>query len=225
RIGLPKEYFGEGLDADTERLVRAAAETFRSLGAEIVDVSLPNTEYAVASYYIIAPAEASSNLARYDGTHYGARAPGADDIITMFSRTRARGFGPEVQRRILLGTYVLSAGYYDAYYLKASRVRRLIRRDFDAAFERVDALACPVAPTPAFAFGELSDPLAMYLADAYTIPVNMAGLPGISVPCGFSSAGLPVGLQLIGPAHGDAGLLRAAWMYQRETGGWKRPSL
>ena len=217
RIGAPKEYFGEGLDPEVEKAVRDAIAVYESMGAEIVEVSLPNTEYAVASYYIIAPAEAGSNLARYDGVHYGHRTERADDIISLFSRSRTEGFGAEVQRRILLGTFALSAGYYDAYYLKASKARRLIKRDFDAVFDKVDALACPAAPTPAFEFNAFDDPLSMYLADVYTIPVNMAGIAGLSIPCGLSSAGLPIGLQLLGQAFDEARLLRAAWAFQRET--------
>jgi len=217
RIGVPKEYFGEGLAPEVEAAVREAVAVYERMGAEVVEVSLPTTEYAVATYYIIAPAEASSNLARYDGVHYGHRTEGAKDIIGLFSRSRAEGFGPEVQRRILLGTYALSAGYYDAYYLKAARVRRLIKKDFDAAFEKADVLACPTSPSAAFGFGEKADPLAMYLADVYTIPVNMAGIAGISVPCGFTASGLPIGLQLVAQASDEARLLRAAWAYQRQT--------
>ena len=222
RVGVPKEYFGEGLDPEVEQAVREAIHAYERLGAQTMPVSLPNTEYAVATYYIIAPAEASSNLARYDGVHYGHRTQTAGNIVSLFSRSRAEGFGPEVQRRILLGTYALSAGYYDAFYLKASKVRRLIKADFDAAFEQVDVLACPTSPTPAFRFGEKDDPLAMYLADVYTIPVNMAGIPALSIPCGSTESGLPIGLQLISQAFDETRLLRAARAYERETGHHRR---
>jgi aspartyl-tRNA(Asn)/glutamyl-tRNA(Gln) amidotransferase subunit A len=221
RVGVPREYFGEGLDPEVEAAVRAAIGVYAGLGAEIVEVSLPTTEYAVATYYIVAPAEASSNLARYDGVHYGYRSPRGRDILTLFSRSRAEGFGPEVQRRILLGAYALSAGYYDAYYLKAARVRRLIKQDFDAAFARADVLACPTAPTAAFRFGEKDDPLAMYLADVFTIPANMAGIAAVSLPCGYTASGLPIGLQLIGQAFDEARLLRAGRAYEAAAT-WKR---
>jgi len=218
RIGVPEEYFGEGLDGEIAAAVRGALEQFRSLGAETCPVSLPHTDYAVATYYLVAPAEASSNLARYDGAHYGHRSAAGEDIVEMFSRSRSEGFGPEVQRRILLGTYALSAGYYDAYYLKAAKVRRLIKQDFDRAFERVDCLMGPVAPVLPFRIGEkVDDPLAMYLADVYTIPVNLAGIPGVSIPCGFSTGGLPIGLQIVGPAFSEDRLLRVAWAYQQAT--------
>ena len=218
RLGVPKEYFGEGIDPEVEAAVRAAIAALAEQGAEIVDISLPHTEYAVAAYYIVAPCEASSNLGRYDGVHYGYRAEGAEDIVGLFSRSRAEGFGEEVQRRILLGTYALSAGFYDAYYLKAARVRRLIKQDFDRAFEEVDAVICPTSPTPAFSIGDRADdPLAMYLADVYTLSVNLAGLPAVSVPCGLTGAGLPVGLQIMGKPFDEAGVLRIARRYERTT--------
>jgi len=218
RIGVPDEYFGDGLDGEIAAAVQRALRECERLGAETRPVSLPHTDYAVAAYYLVAPAEASSNLARYDGAHYGHRSAAGEDIVEMFSRSRSEGFGPEVRRRILLGTYALSAGYYDAYYLKAAKVRRLIQQDFDRAFERVDCLMGPVAPVHPFRIGEkVDDPLAMYLADVYTIPVNLAGLPGLSVCCGFSSDGLPVGLQIIGPAFSEDRLLRVAWAYQQAT--------
>ena len=218
RIGLPAEFFAaEGADAATLELVRVAISEFESAGAEIVEVSLPTGPYGVAAYYLICTAEASSNLSRYDGVKYGFRAE-ADDFREMYKRTRSRGFGPEVKRRILLGTYVLSAGYYDAYYTKAQRVRTLIRRDFARAFESCDLLATPTTPGPAWPIGErIDDPLRMYLDDVFTVSVNLAGLPAISLPCGFGGDGLPTGLQLIGPALGEETLLRAADAYQRAT--------
>jgi aspartyl-tRNA(Asn)/glutamyl-tRNA(Gln) amidotransferase subunit A len=210
RIGVPREYFGEGLSPEVERAVRAGIEKLRELGCEVRDISLPNSPHAIAAYYIVATAEASSNLARYDGVRYGHRAR-AGQLLEMYEKTRAEGFGAEVKRRIMLGTYALSAGYYDAYYLRAQKVRALIRRDFDQAFATVDAVVSPTAPTTAFRLGEkLDDPLAMYLSDVYTVPVNLAGLPGISVPCGFDSRGLPVGLQLIGKPFDEETLLRIA---------------
>ena len=198
----------------------------RSSGARTEPVSLPHTEYGLAAYYVIAPAEASSNLARYDGVKYGLRAPGARDLIDMYSKTRAAGFGAEVKRRVMLGTYVLSAGYYDAYYGQAQKVRTLVRRDFDQAFERVDLLVAPTTPGVAFKMGEKADPLQMYLNDIFTVPVNLAGLPGVSIPGGFTQAGLPIGLQLIGRAFDEATLLRAAHAYQSVTD-WhtRRPAL
>lgn len=203
RLGLPKEYYREGLDPDVKRALDAAIETYRGLGAEFVEVSLPHTDYAVATYYLIATAEASSNLARYDGVRFGHRADGAANLIDMFRRSRAEGFGAEVKRRIMIGTYALSSGYYDAYYLKAQKVRTLIMQDFMKVFEQVDALLTPVAPTPAFKVGEkVDDPLQMYLSDIFTIPVNLAGTCAISVPAGMSAAGLPIGLQLIGRPFG-----------------------
>src|SRR5210317_2049178 len=218
RIGLPKEYFIDGLDADVRRSVEQAVATYRDLGAEIIDVSLPHTTYAVACYYLIATAEASSNLARYDGVRFGLRAECAEDLIDMYMQSRAAGFGAEVKRRIMLGTYALSSGYYDAYYLKAQRVRTLVRQDFLEAFDKVDTLLTPVAPTPAFAIGEkVNDPLQMYLSDIYTIPVNLAGTCAMSLPCGFSAAGLPIGMQLIGKPFDEATLLRTAYAYEQAT--------
>jgi aspartyl-tRNA(Asn)/glutamyl-tRNA(Gln) amidotransferase subunit A len=216
-IGIPAEYFIEGLDPEVEAAVRAAIRTLEELGARSEPVSLPHTEYGLAAYYLIAPAEASSNLARYDGVKYGLRVPRARDLIEMSSRTRAAGFGAEVKRRVMLGTYALSAGYYDAYYGQAQRVRTLVRRDFQQAFARVDLIAAPTTPGVAFKFGERGDPLQMYLNDVFTIPVNLAGLPGISVPAGFTMAGLPIGLQLIGRAFDEATLLRVAAAYERAT--------
>jgi aspartyl-tRNA(Asn)/glutamyl-tRNA(Gln) amidotransferase subunit A len=216
RIGVPDEYFGEGLDGEIERAVRAGIDVLRGLGASVERVSLPTTSYGVATYYIVAPAEASSNLARYDGVKYGLRVPGKD-LIDMVSRTRAAGFGAEVKRRIMLGTYALSTGYYDAYYGQAQKVRTLVRRDFERAFERVDVLAAPTTPGVAFKHGDKSDPLAMYMNDVYTIPASMTGLPAISVPCGFNAAGLPIGLQLIGRSLDEATLLRAAHAYEQAT--------
>ncbi len=228
RIGVPREYFGEGLAPEVERATRAAIAQLGELGAEIVEVGLPHTEYAIATYYLVATAEASSNLARYDGVKYGLRELGAGDgLIDMYRRTRDAGFGREVKRRILLGTYALSAGYYDAYYLKALRVRTLIRRDFLEAFDRCDLIAAPTAPTTAFRIGEkVSDPLAMYLSDVFTTSVNLAGLPGLSIPCGFDDAGLPIGLQLIAPAFAEDVALRVGDAYQRATD-WhlRRPAL
>jgi len=228
RVGVPAEYFGEGLDPEVERAVRQGLEVLKGLGARVADISLPHTDYAVSTYYIVAPAEASSNLARYDGVHYGFRDTSARDIISMYARTRSRGFGPEVQRRILLGTYALSSGYYDAYYLKASRVRRLIRDDFQAAFRKVDCIVCPTSPVPAFRLGErVENPLEMYLSDVFTISANLAGIPGVSVPCGFTRSGLPVGMQILGPAFQEARILQVARAYEREAD-WRRrgrPSL
>jgi len=217
KIGVPKEYFGEGLDPDVREAVEAALKTLASLGADLVEVSLPHTEYAVATYYVVAVAEASSNLARYDGVKYGVRREGRN-LMEMYYNTRASGFGAEVRRRIMLGTYALSAGYYEAYYKKASQVRMLIRRDFDAAFNKCAAIAAPVAPTPAFRIGEkIDDPLTMYLSDIFTISANLAGIPGISVPCGFSSLGLPIGLQILGPPFGEPVVLQTAYAFEQAT--------
>jgi aspartyl-tRNA(Asn)/glutamyl-tRNA(Gln) amidotransferase subunit A len=218
KIGLPKQYFIEGLDPDVKRAMDDAIALYRSLGAEIREVTLPHTEYAVATYYLIATAEASSNLARYDGVRFGHRSEAAKGLTEMFAKTRDEGFGSEVKRRIMLGTYALSSGYYDAYYLKAQKVRTLIMQDFLTAFEEVDVLLTPVAPTPAFRLGEkVADPLQMYLSDIFTIPVNLAGTCGISVPAGMSSAGLPIGLQLIGKPFGEEAILNAAYAFERET--------
>ena len=248
RIGLVREHFGEGLDAEVEAAVREAVRVYESLGAKVTQLSLPHSKYAVAAYYIIAPCEASSNLARYDGVHYGHRtgqnissfssgegqqdisplplgegqgvraSQGDNALVQMYRRSRSEGFGAEVKRRIMLGTYALSAGYYDAYYKKALKVRRLIRQDFDRAFEQVDLIVGPVTPTPAFKIGErIDDPLAMYLFDLYTVSTNLAGIGGISIPCGFSASGLPIGLHLQAPPFAEDRLLRGAAMFQRVT--------
>ena len=217
RIGIVKEFFGQGLEPGVAESVRAAAGVLEGLGASCGEASLPHAVDALPVYYIIAPAEASSNLARYAGVQYGYRTPHADDLYTMYARTRREGFGAEVKRRIMLGTFALSAGYYDAYYLRAQQVREVIRREFTAALEEFDVLLGPVTPTPAFLLGEkMEDPLQMYLSDIYTIPVNLAGVPGISLPCGFVH-GLPVGLQLIGRAFGEATILNAAFAYEQAT--------
>ena len=225
RLGVPREYFGEGVDPEVHMAVRAAIARLRDLGATTEEVSLPTTDYGLAVYYLIAPAEASSNLARYDGVRYGARAAGKD-VIDMESRTRAEGFGAEVKRRIMLGTYALSAGYYDAYYGRAQKVRTLVRRDFEAAFARVDLIVAPTTPSVAFRHGDKADPLAMYLNDVFTVGGDLAGLPAISVRCGFSTAGLPIGLQLMGRPFDEARVLRAAYAYEQATD-WlsRRPSL
>lgn len=218
RIGVIKETMADGLDAVVEKAVSQAIEQLKSLGAEISIISCPNFRYGVPSYYIIAPSEASANLARYDGVKYGFRAEDAENLLSMYTRTRSTGFGQEVKRRIMIGTYALSAGYYDAYYLKAQKVRTLIKQDFENAFEQVDVLVCPTAPTTAFKAGEkISDPLSMYLNDLMTIPVNLAGLPGLSVPCGFDDQGLPIGLQLIGRVLGEEQLFQVAYAYERST--------
>ncbi len=217
-IGLPKEYFVEGMQPEAAAAVRAAVRQLESLGASVEEVSLPHTEYAIASYYLIATAEASSNLARYDGTRYGMRVDAGDGLLNMYQQTRAQGFGPEVKRRIMLGTYALSAGYYDAYYLKAQKVRTLIRRDFAQVFERCHILATPTTPTTAFHLGEKStDPLEMYLSDIFTTSINLAGLPALSIPCGFDSSGLPIGLQIVGRPFDEASVLRAGHAYECAT--------
>jgi len=217
RIGVPQEYFIEGMQPQVEEAVREAIEMLDQLGAEVVEVSLPHTEYALPVYYLIAPAEASANLARYDGVRYGFRHPEAEDLWDAYRRSRQHGLGAEVKRRIMLGTYALSAGYYDAYYLKAQQVRSLIKQDFDRAFERVDAIAAPVSPTVAFRIGEkVDDPLQMYLSDVFTLSVNLAGICGASVPCGFAD-GLPVGLHLMGAAFHEATVLRVAYAYEQAT--------
>ena len=225
KLGLPKEYMIGGLDSDVKAATDAAVQKLASLGAEIVEISLPHTEYAVATYYIIATAEASANLARFDGIRYGARVDG-DNPIELYSRTRGAGFGPEVKRRIILGTYVLSSGYYDAYYLRAQKVRTLIRQDFLNAFQQVDAIVTPTTPTAAYKLGEKSeDPLQMYLGDIFTLSCNLAGICGISVPCGFATnpgtgarnPKLPIGLQLLGKPLGEATLLRVAHAYEQST--------
>src|SRR3954466_7899745 len=244
RIGWVCEHFGAGLDGEVEKAVRAALDVYKSLGASLHEISLPHSKYAVATYYVIAPSEASSNLARYDGVHFGYRTDEKEmlaelaaerkqletvgdkkalgnldsTLVRMYRRTRAEGFGPEVKRRIMLGTYALSAGYYDAYYLKALKVRRLIRQDFDRAFGKVDLIAGPITPTPAFRIGEMSDdPLAMYLVDIYTVSANLAGIPGLCLPCGRSKTGLPIGLQLQAPTLDEERLLRGARMYEQAT--------
>jgi len=217
-VGVPVEYFADGLDPEVELSVRAAIDEMKSLGGTIKEIHLPRTDAAVAVYYVIATAEASSNLARYDGVKFGLRAKETKDLLDLYMKTRQEGFGPEVKRRIMLGTYALSAGYYDAYYGKAQAVRTLICEDFRAAFKDVDLIVTPVTPTPAFRLGEKSeDPLQMYLSDIYTISVNLAGLPAIAVPCGFSKAGLPIGVQMIGRAFEEETLLRAAHAYEQST--------
>jgi len=217
RLGVPRSWFGEGLDDDVRSAVKTAIENFRSLGAEIIDIELPHAKYGIAVYYIIATAEASSNLARYDGVRYGFRAEESHELRQMYFKTREEGFGAEVKRRIMLGTYVLSSGYYDAYYAKAQKVRTLLKQDYANAFERCDAILTPTAPSVAFKIGEKSDdPLAMYLNDIYTVSANMAGVPGISVPCGMSGDGLPIGMQLIGNFWSEGLLLNLASKY--ETG-------
>ena len=214
RIGLPKEYFVDGTDPQVSSIVRSAIDRCAAAGAELVEVSLPHTEYAMAVYYIVAPAEASANLARFDGVRYGHRTGKPEDVYSLYAKSRAEGFGAEVKRRIILGTYVLSSGYYDAYYGRAQKVRTLIRRDFEDAFTKVDALLTPVAPTPAFKVGELQDPLSMYLNDLFTIPASLAGLPAISVPAGKTAEGLPVGVQFIGAPFADAKVLSCAKAFE-----------
>jgi aspartyl-tRNA(Asn)/glutamyl-tRNA(Gln) amidotransferase subunit A len=218
RIGIPREYFVEGMDEDVERAVRNSMRLFEQWGAACQDISLPHTPYALAAYYVICTAEASSNLARYDGVRYGHRSGDYRGIVDMYRKTRTEGFGPEVKRRIMLGTYALSAGYYDAYYRKAAQVRTLVKQDFDEAFRHVDVILTPIAPTPAFQIEEkAADPLQMYLSDVFTIPINMAGLPGISIPCGFSREGLPIGLQLVGKHFNEETILRVAYTFERHT--------
>ena len=225
RIGVPVEYFSAGLDAEIEASVRQALKIYESLGAQLKDIHLPHSKYAIATYYLVATSEASSNLARYDGVHYGHRAESiGSSLVEMYEASRGEGFGDEVKRRIMLGVFSLSAGYADQFYTKALQVRRLIRNDFDAAFQQVDVIAGPVTPTPAFKIGEkTSDPLAMYLSDIYTISANLAGIPGLSLPCGLTSAGLPIGLQLLAPPFEEVRLLQAARMLERETD-WHRRS-
>jgi aspartyl-tRNA(Asn)/glutamyl-tRNA(Gln) amidotransferase subunit A len=217
RLGLPREYLTDGIQPEVERAVRAAVEVWRGLGAEVVEVSMPHTEYALSTYYLIAPAEASANLARYDGVRYGFSYPEASGIWDAYRRTRQEGFGAEVKRRIMLGAYALSAGYYDAYYLKAQKVRTLIKQDFDRAFEHCDALVGPTTPTTAFRIGEkVDDLLQMYLGDIFTLPLNLAGVCGISIPCGFAE-GLPIGLQVLGDAYAETTILRVAYAYEQAT--------
>jgi aspartyl-tRNA(Asn)/glutamyl-tRNA(Gln) amidotransferase subunit A len=221
KLGLPKEYFIEGLDPEVEKAVRTAVAKLERLGAEVIEISLPHTEFALSTYYIIAPAEASANLARFDGVRYGFRAKETHGLLDHYGTTREEGFGPEVKRRIILGTYVLSSGYYDAYYLRAQKVRTLIRQDFATAFEKVDAIVCPTSPTPAFRLGErTSDPLSMYLADIFTLAANIAGICGISVPCGFlerEGKRLPVGLQILGKELDESTVLQVAYAYEEST--------
>ncbi|MFQ5962639.1 MAG: Asp-tRNA(Asn)/Glu-tRNA(Gln) amidotransferase subunit GatA [Candidatus Methylomirabilales bacterium] len=218
RIGIPDEYFIEGMDPEVGTAIRGAISVLESLGAKAERISLPHTEYAVATYYLVATAEASSNLARYDGVKYGLRAREARDLLAMYTKSRQNGFGDEVKRRIMLGTYGLSAGYYDAYYLKALKVRTLIRKDFEEAFTRCDVIVTPTSPTPAFRIGERTDdPLTMYLSDVFTISANLAGIPGISLPCGYTQLGLPVGLQLLGRPFDEATVLQVAFAYEQAT--------
>jgi aspartyl-tRNA(Asn)/glutamyl-tRNA(Gln) amidotransferase subunit A len=227
KVGMPKEYFIEGMDPEVEKAVRDAVRTLEGLGAKVVEISLPHTAYAVATYYILATSEASSNLARYDGVKYGFRVQGPKDLMDMYKRSRDQGFGAEVKRRIMLGTYALSAGYYEAYYKKGQQVRTLIKRDFDEAFRTVDVVATPTSPTAAFRIGEkTTDPLQMYLSDIFTISVNLAGIPGISIPCGFTKNNLPIGLQLLGRHFDEESVIRAAYAYEQATE-WhrKRPKI
>jgi aspartyl-tRNA(Asn)/glutamyl-tRNA(Gln) amidotransferase subunit A len=226
RVGVPREYFIEGIQPQVEAAVCAAVDRLADLGAEVQDVSLPHTDYALPVYYLIAPAEASANLARYDGVRYGLRVDGGG-LIETYKASRGQGFGPEVKRRIMLGTYALSAGYYDAYYLRAQQVRTLIKGDFDTAFERVDVIVAPTSPTTAFRIGEkVDDPLQMYLADVFTLSASLAGMCGLSLPCGFDAGGLPIGLQVMGPAFGEERILRVAYAYEQATD-WhtRRPQL
>jgi aspartyl-tRNA(Asn)/glutamyl-tRNA(Gln) amidotransferase subunit A len=214
RIGIPREFFGTGLDPEVNDIISRALSNAGQLGCELTEVSLPHTEFAIADYYIIAPAEASSNLARYDGVRYGYRAPHPQDLSEMYKLSRSQGFGAEVKRRIMVGTYALSSGYYEAYYGRAMKVRTLIRRDYDEVFSKVDALLTPVSPTPAFRIGEkVNDPIAMYLSDIYTVTANLAGIPALSVPCGFTAGGLPVGLQITGKQFDEPVILRLGHAY------------
>ncbi len=216
KIGLPKEYFVNGMDPEVEGAVKAAVKQLESLGAEVVEISLPNTDYAISTYYLIAPAEAATNLARYDGVSYGERAEDAADLVEMMTRTRSQYLGEEVKRRIMIGNYALSAGYYDAYYLKALKVRRLVKEDYDKAFKEVDVIICPAAPSVAYKIGEkIDNPLEMYLQDACTVPLNLAGLPGISVPCGYNKDKMPIGMQIIGKALDEETLIRVAYTYEQ----------
>jgi aspartyl-tRNA(Asn)/glutamyl-tRNA(Gln) amidotransferase subunit A len=218
KIGIPKEYFIKGIDEEVEKQLKDSIKILESLGAEIIQISLPHTEYAVSCYYIIASAEASSNLARFDGVQYGLRGDASGGMIQMYIDTRNKGFGEEAKRRILLGTYALSSGYYEAYYLKAQKVRNKIIDDFENAFKVCDCIVTPTSPTPAFKLGErLDDPLSMYLSDIFTIPANLAGIPGISIPCGFTKAGLPIGLQILGGRYGEERLLEVAYAFEQHT--------
>jgi len=226
KVGIPKEYRVDGMPGEIEKLWSQGIDWLKSAGAQIVDISLPHTKYALPTYYIVAPAECSSNLARYDGVKYGLRVTGDNlSLDDMYKKTRAAGFGDEVKRRILIGTYVLSAGYYDAYYLKAQRVRTLIAGDFKAAYEKCDVILTPTAPSAAFALGDkVSDPLAMYLNDVFTVPASLAGLPGISIPAGLSAEGLPLGLQLLGQAFGESELLNVASVLESAAGFTQKPA-
>lgn len=216
KIGLPKEYFVKGMDPEVEGAVKAAVKQLEALGAEVVEISLPNTDYAISTYYLIAPAEAATNLARYDGVSYGERAEDAADLVEMMTKTRSQYLGEEVKRRIMIGNYALSAGYYDAYYLKALKVRRLVKEDYDKAFKEVDVIICPAAPSVAYKIGEkIDNPLEMYLQDACTVPLNLAGLPGISVPCGYNKDKMPIGMQIIGKALDEETLIRVAYTYEQ----------
>ena len=216
KIGLPKEYFVKGMDPEVEGAVKAAVKQLESLGAEVVEIPLPNTDYAISTYYLIAPAEAATNLARYDGVSYGERAEDAADLVEMMTKTRSQYLGEEVKRRIMIGNYALSAGYYDAYYLKALKVRRLVKEDYDKAFKEVDVIICPAAPSVAYKIGEkIDNPLEMYLQDACTVPLNLAGLPGISVPCGYNKDKMPIGMQIIGKALDEETLIRVAYTYEQ----------
>lgn len=218
KIGLPKEYFVEGIDPEIKDGILSTVKKLEDAGAQVVEISLPHTEAGLATYYIIAPAECSSNLARYDGVRYGYRSETAPDVITMYKKTRSEGFGPEVKRRIMLGTYALSAGYYDAYYLKAQKVRTLMVQDFEQAFKECDVIISSTTPTPAFKMGEKTDdPMSMYLSDMFTIPANIAAIPAISVPCGYTQAGLPIGLQIMGPVFGEGQILQAAYAVEKLT--------
>jgi aspartyl-tRNA(Asn)/glutamyl-tRNA(Gln) amidotransferase subunit A len=217
KIGVPKEYLGKGIDPKVKYSIMTALKVYESLGAKWEEVSLPHTDYAVATYYLLASSEASSNLARFDGVRYGVRADNADNLLELYHKSRSQGFGPEVKRRIMLGTYALSSGYYDAYYLKAQKVRTLIKQDFDQAFEKYDVLMGPTAPTTAFRIGDqIDDPLTMYLNDICTIPVSLAGIPAISIPCGLAD-GMPVGLQIMGKAFDEPTVLRAAHAFEQNT--------
>jgi aspartyl-tRNA(Asn)/glutamyl-tRNA(Gln) amidotransferase subunit A len=217
RIGLPKEYFSNGLDAATADAIHDAVKQFQALGAEVREISLPNAELAIPAYYVIAPAEASSNLSRFDGVRFGYRCEDPADLTDLYKRSRGEGFGAEVKRRIMVGAYALSAGYYDAYYLQAQKIRRLIKNDFMAAYEQVDVILCPTSPTPPFRLGEkIDDPVSLYLTEIYTITANLAGVPGIALPAGFAN-GLPLGMQLLGPYFSEARLLNIAHQYQQVT--------
>lgn len=220
KIGIPAEYFVEGMDKEVADSIHKAVEDFKAMGAQIIDISLPHTKYAIAAYYLIAPAEAATNLSRYDGVSFGRRVDG-EDIIAMMTNTRTEKFGEEVKRRIMIGNYALSAGYYDAYYLKALKTRTLVKEDYDKAFEKVDVILAPTAPTTAFKIGSMNDPLQMYLQDACTVPLNLAGLPGISLPCGKSSEGMPIGMQIIGKPLDEEGIIKAAYTYEQSKDFYK----